>query len=158
MSNIFFQISGYLSDTCKYVQVPAVKQADCKNDYKNCYKPVAYPGVLFCRPDIYNPDVIADSMICAGYPEGGKDACKGDSGGPFICNNDGKAIIAGVVSWGRDCALPNYPGVYSRTTHVLNWIKAQMVSFCYWFSFSQNIYNFKINILYKGRNISTTNW
>ena len=131
MSNIFFQISGFLSDTCKYVQVPAVKQAACKNDYKNCYKPVANPGYLFCRPDVYNPDVIADSMICAGYPKGGKDACKGDSGGPFVCNKDGKAIIAGVVSWGYGCGEPEYPGVYARVTHALNWIKAQMVNYGY---------------------------
>merc|ERR1712156_1077435 len=72
---------------------------------------------------------ITDAMICAGYPGvGGKDACQGDSGGPFVCNDNGKAIIAGVVSWGNGCALPNFPGVYARTTHVLDWIKSNMES------------------------------
>ena len=67
-------------------------------------------------------------MICGYSGEGGKGICSEDSGGPFVCNNGGKAIIAGVVSWDEGCALPNYPGVYARTTHVLNWIKSQMVS------------------------------
>ena len=106
---LFFQISGTITpDTCQYVQVPAVTNADCNS---------AYGGG------------ITESMICAGYlGEGGKDSCQGDSGGPFVCNKDGKAIIAGVVSWGYGCGEPEYPGVYARTTHVLNWIKAQMVS------------------------------
>ena len=95
-------------DTCQYVQVPAVTNAECNS---------AYGGG------------ITESMICAGYlGEGGKDSCQGDSGGPFVCNKDGKAIIAGVVSWGYGCGEPEYPGVYARTTHVLNWIKAQLVS------------------------------
>ena len=67
-------------------------------------------------------------MICAGYRGvGGKDACSGDSGGPFICNDGGKAVLAGIVSWGAGCARPEYPGVYSRVTHVLEWIQANMV-------------------------------
>ena len=111
----------------QYVQVPAISNAACNK---------AYGGL------------IKQSMICAGYPgEGGKDACSGDSGGPLVCNKDGKAIIAGVVSFGRDCASPNYPGVYSRTTHVLDWIIAQMVSYFYQIQLSQNNYNFEINVL-----------
>ena len=113
---LLFQISGY-PDKCQYVRVPVISNTDCER----------YLDII----EEFD-DEITDAMICAGYPvEGGKDSCKGDSGGPLVCNNDGKAIIAGVVSWGYACALPKYPGVYSRTTHVLNWIKANMVSYSY---------------------------
>ena len=69
-------------------------------------------------------------MICAGYPgDGGKDSCAGDSGGPFVCNDNSNAVIAGVVSWGIGCAHADYPGVYARTTSALSWIQNSMVSF-----------------------------
>ena len=67
-------------------------------------------------------------MICAGYANGGKDACSGDSGGPLICQNGENAVITGIVSWGIECALENYPGVYTRVPYFLQWIKKNMVS------------------------------
>ena len=70
-------------------------------------------------------------MICAGYDSGGKDACQGDSGGPFVCiTKDKVPIITGIVSFGLGCAQPYYPGVYSRVTKALDWIKSNMVWNC----------------------------
>ena len=95
---------------CQYVRVPTIKSSDCKKSYSN--------------------DSITESMICAGYPgDGGKDSCSGDSGGPLVCNENGNAVLAGVVSWGDKCGKPDKPGVYSRVTHVLDWIKENMVIF-----------------------------
>ncbi|CAL4173257.1 unnamed protein product, partial [Meganyctiphanes norvegica] len=66
---------------------------------------------------------ITARMLCAEYPGGGKDACSGDSGGSISVAEDRTYIQVGVVSWGYKCAKAGNPGVYSRVTSVLDWIK-----------------------------------
>lgn len=66
---------------------------------------------------------ISDNMFCAGVDGGGKDACNGDSGAPIIIRENGVHTVVGLVSWGYGCAQPNAPGVYSRISTAMEWIK-----------------------------------
>ncbi|XP_069807122.1 ovochymase-1 [Dendropsophus ebraccatus] len=45
------------------------------------------------------------SMLCAGFPDGGKDACQGDSGGPLVCRRrrSNTWVLFGSTSWGAGC-------------------------------------------------------
>merc|ERR1712189_154770 len=89
---------GSLGKTLMKVTVPVVSDDDCR--------------------DAYGVSEIADSMICAGLEQGGKDSCQGDSGGPFMCGSQ----LSGVVSWGYGCAEPGYPGVYTQTSYFISWL------------------------------------
>ena len=44
---------------------------------------------------------------------------QGDSGGPMMLEIDGKITLGGIVSFGKGCASPDYPGVYVRVSGTL---------------------------------------
>lgn len=80
---------GPRSQTLRAAQLPLVSDAECAETFS------AYE---------------AESMVCAGFEEGGVDACQGDSGGPLLVGDR----VIGIVSWGRGCARPDTPGIYTR--------------------------------------------
>ena len=62
-------------------------------------------------------------MLCAGYAKGvKKDSCGGDSGGPLVWKSPDGAILVGIVSFGKGCALENKYGVYTRVSAYRDWI------------------------------------
>ncbi|XP_031801521.1 serine protease 33-like [Sarcophilus harrisii] len=96
------------------VQVPLIDRRTCDRLYHvdsdtSLTEPIVLPGTL-----------------CAGYARGSKDACQGDSGGPLVCIQSGRWVLEGVVSWGKGCALPNRPGVYTSVAYYWPWIQAHL--------------------------------
>ena len=97
------------------VTLPLVADADCLAAYAG----FDYPGYVL-------PSAL---MLCAGDLErGGVDSCSGDSGGPlFTTTADGFAQL-GIVSWGNECGLPGYPGVYTRLSAFTSWISERLTT------------------------------
>lgn len=66
-------------------------------------------------------------QICAGDPNGLRDACRGDSGGPLQIVDDGNKMstVVGVISFGMTCGS-KLPSVYSRVAYYLDWIESHV--------------------------------
>lgn len=69
-----------------------------------------------CRK-AYGKLTIQDSNFCT-YSEG-KDACEGDSGGPFAIDG----ILFGIPSWGAACAKTGIPGIHVSVADYSQWIQ-----------------------------------
>ncbi|XP_017044818.1 LOW QUALITY PROTEIN: phenoloxidase-activating factor 2 [Drosophila ficusphila] len=69
------------------------------------------------------------SILCAGGEEG-KDTCMGDGGSPLFCSLPGQKDrfrLAGLVSWGIECAEKNVPAAYVNVSLLRSWIDEQVV-------------------------------
>ncbi|HYH89822.1 MAG TPA: serine protease [Solirubrobacteraceae bacterium] len=97
---------GDTPDTLQKAKVPITTDAYCAGAYS---------------------DFDANSMVCAGYPQGGTDTCQGDSGGPMFGRDAGGALkVVGATSFGEGCARPGKPGVYARVggAELREWIRS----------------------------------
>ncbi|XP_003783593.1 urokinase-type plasminogen activator [Otolemur garnettii] len=79
-----------------------------------------------CQQPHYYASEVTTKMLCAADPQWETDSCQGDSGGPLVCSTQGRLTLTGIVSWGRGCALKDKPGVYTRVSRFLPWIRTHM--------------------------------
>ncbi|KAL4707749.1 hypothetical protein ACJJTC_014930 [Scirpophaga incertulas] len=98
---------GKYQNVLKEVDVPILPHGQCQQQLRQTRLGYNYE---------LNP-----GFVCAGGEEG-KDACKGDGGGPLVCERGGTWQIVGVVSWGIGCGQAGVPGVYVKVAHYLDWI------------------------------------
>jgi secreted trypsin-like serine protease len=97
--------NGYDAVILNRLEIPLVSDAACINSYGP-----------YCTIN----------MVCAGFKQGGRDACKGDSGGPlFIEGPNQESTLVGIVSWGWGCAQPDLYGVYTKVHNYLGWVERE---------------------------------
>lgn len=77
-----------------------------------CNAPQSYDGTIL------------DTMLCAGFPEGGVDTCQFDSGGPLLVPSGSGFALAGITSFGIGCAQPNFYGVYTRVSSFVGFVQS----------------------------------
>uniref|UniRef100_A0A182Q6I6 Peptidase S1 domain-containing protein n=1 Tax=Anopheles farauti TaxID=69004 RepID=A0A182Q6I6_9DIPT len=108
--------NGPLATKLQEAQVVVLPVDQCAFNYK-----LYFPGQIF-----------DDTVLCAGFPQGGKDSCQGDSGGPLMLPelaSNGQYYyytLIGLVSYGYECARAGFPGVYVKVTSYLHWIEANL--------------------------------
>ncbi|QTL04425.1 trypsin-like serine protease [Aquabacter sp. L1I39] len=90
-------------------ELPLVSSAACR---------AAYSG------SVLEGNAIGAQTLCAGFAAGGRDACRGDSGGPLMLRAaEGGWAQAGVVSWGEGCGRQGRYGVYTRVAAYEPWLR-----------------------------------
>ncbi|XP_062069286.1 plasma kallikrein isoform X2 [Lepus europaeus] len=102
----FTKEKGEIQNILQKANIPLVTNEECQRSYRD--------------------HAITKQMVCAGYKEGGKDACKGDSGGPLVCKHNNIWLLVGITSWGEGCARREQPGVYTKVAEYVDWILQTM--------------------------------
>ena len=89
----------------------------------------------FCSTAYAGNNEITDNMICANGTSltDISDSCQGDSGGPIVIKHNDSFIQFGVTSFGghsesAPCGTPAIPGVYTRVSQFIDYIKEQVPS------------------------------
>ncbi|XP_026526600.1 complement factor D-like [Notechis scutatus] len=76
-----------------------------------------------CNMRRYHDGSVTENMMCAESKK--KDSCKGDSGGPIVCNGTAEGI---VTTGSTVCGNWRKPGIYTRTAPYVSWINSTIES------------------------------
>ncbi|XP_075711718.1 ovochymase-1 [Rhinoderma darwinii] len=110
--------NGALSNIMQEVNVPILDDETCRSALDSMGLPTLHK-----------------SMLCAGFPDGGKDTCQGDSGGPLVCQRrSGIWVLVGSTSWGAGCgrawkasmtnrAALGSPAIYAKVSAVMDFLR-----------------------------------
>lgn len=96
-----------ISNFLRQVDLKLLKFSDCN---------------LVTQTMISNPK----SQFCAGYLNGLKDTCTGDSGSPILYKYKSRWFVVGIVSFGLGCAQLSKPGINTNVSYYLNWINQKI--------------------------------
>lgn len=102
---------GFLARNLMFVDIPIVDHQKCTAAYERKPSPRAK---------------VTANMLCAGLETGGKDSCRGDSGGAlvFLDNETQRWFVGGIVSWGSSkCGEADQYGVYTKVMNYIPWIE-----------------------------------
>uniref|UniRef100_A0A8C6RI58 MBL associated serine protease 2 n=1 Tax=Nannospalax galili TaxID=1026970 RepID=A0A8C6RI58_NANGA len=102
---------GFPARNLMFVDIPVVDHHKCTAAYEK----QLYPG-----------GKVTANMLCAGLETGGKDSCRGDSGGAlaFLDNQTQRWFVGGIVSWGSiNCGEADQYGVYTKVINYIPWIE-----------------------------------
>uniref|UniRef100_R4G2J8 SP1-Abd-18 n=1 Tax=Abdopus aculeatus TaxID=515833 RepID=R4G2J8_ABDAC len=88
--------------TLHHVSMPVINNEECK-------KKMSYAN-------------LERQHLCAGdFNYGGASTCVGDSGGPLYCPQGGTMVVAGITSFGFECALD--AAVFTDVSYFRKWIE-----------------------------------
>ncbi|XP_075978434.1 trypsin CFT-1-like [Anticarsia gemmatalis] len=93
--------TGLSSEQLRQVDLVTVNQGSCRRRYLPTIK------------------AVTDNMLCAGWKDGGRGQCDGDTGGPLIFNG----VVIGLSSFSNFCGIGTFPSVNTRVNRYIPWLQ-----------------------------------
>ena len=123
--------AGQSSNTARSVGLNLFSREYClKHSFYQDSNLFALNEDAFCAGIPHNKETATNS---AGYhvTQKGADSCKGDSGGPLICDINDRITFVGIVSKGYRCNAEGWPGIYTNVQAFRPWLDESKYDFLY---------------------------